>query len=531
MSGTSRRSPNDGLRPPRTSHDSSLFSLPLPLPFAGRDDEVALLNEMMRQARDGSGAATHLTGESGVGKSALLREIANHATADGWQVATGRAFELDATRPYAIIADALAPILRSTDAATLALLNRGAADELSNILPSLPRGRSAGTDGSSAEDSRTRTLWQFSQFLQRLAERQPLLITLDNLHWADAASLELLAFAARQLSGTRVAIVAASTEPMETLDAGTARALRGFTQTPGVRQLRLAPLTFNGVCALVTRTFQADAPGVPDFARRLHGHTMGNAFFIEQVLQLLVERGDVRHTGEGWAGWESDVSVVPASVRDFVLASLERLSDEAQQVAGLMSVVGSRIALPLLERLVPDGGLLADTLQELERRGTLCPPSDHREPAYQFQHPIVRSVLYQRLGPVRARLHHRRVFEALEAMYGSAATEHAGELAPHLMQAGEQIPAARRIVYLAAAGRDALNRRADVEAERFLTAAVATVDAVDDEGHRLHLSTLLPLLARANQRLGAHDAARNVLRRADAVSQALGRPEQRASII
>src|SRR5947209_1309185 len=180
------------------------------LPLTGRGAELSKLTAALHHAEGAQGATVLLAGESGVGKSRLASTLADHAAKRGFKVGFGRAYPVETGVPYAVFGDALLPLLRALDAATMSLLTRGGSAELVQLFPALGTGDRSGTARQVRGDPselRARLLWNFTQFLSRLAARQPLLIVLDNLQWADSASLELLHFTARQIGSDRILIL------------------------------------------------------------------------------------------------------------------------------------------------------------------------------------------------------------------------------------------------------------------------------------------------------------------------------------
>jgi DNA-binding CsgD family transcriptional regulator len=483
----------------------------------------------LRAARDGSGALLLLSGESGVGKTRLLEQIARDTAASEWTHATGTAYEVEGCSPYGLISDALTPLCERMDANALTVAARGLESDLAHILPFLARGRPMNASG--AETNTKQTQWHFTHFLHRLGERSPLLLVLENVHWADASSLELLHFIVRHLGAARLVVVATYPEEEEERSPALQRVVRSLMRQVGVQRLQLAPLSQREVAALIKRTFDVAGFAVDDFAGRVYAQARGNPFFTEEILTSLVERGALRLVGERWVGWDADVSQLTATGRAIVRARLSTLSDGARNVAGIMSAVGTRVQLKALQHITRHAShTLEDSLEELVRRGIVAQPGHGDLPLYDFTHPIVRSVVYEDLGVSRAQAHHVLVFEGLEALYGGDAELHATELAPHLTHAAERVPAETSVRYFAAAGCDALGRRADVEADRFLTSALEIIDRNDGAWGGTKLPALLVNLARAKQRLGAHAAATALLLRSRDLARAHNDPADEAEI-
>src|SRR5918992_411864 len=194
--------PRDPRSPP-----SPARTLP-PLPLVGRSSEIAALGSLLDAAEKGRGTTQLIEGEGGQGKTRLVLATAERATKRGWTVAIGRAYPVEAGVPYALFTDALVPVLRKLDPSTLSVLTPGAASELSHLIPLLASGEAPIRGASEpASEIKTRLLWNFAQLLGRMAQKQPLLLVLENLQWADESSLEMLHFTARQIGSSRVLVL------------------------------------------------------------------------------------------------------------------------------------------------------------------------------------------------------------------------------------------------------------------------------------------------------------------------------------
>src|SRR3569623_149653 len=191
---TSRFAPR-GVYLPSTDLPQSAQSPLAPFPLVGRATELGMLHSLLDDTERGRGRTVFLSGEPGIGKTRLSEELAREASRRNWVVAIGRAYAVESGVPYAPFADALLPILRARPPAAIATLSRGGAAELAMLIPKFPtnapQGRPSVVIGDAAE-LKTRLFWTFLQFLIRYAEKTPLLIILENLHWTDPSSLELL---------------------------------------------------------------------------------------------------------------------------------------------------------------------------------------------------------------------------------------------------------------------------------------------------------------------------------------------------
>ena len=532
-----------------------------PLPLVGRASELAALGAWLDGVGAGHGGTMIVSGVGGVGKTRLVLALADRAARQGWSVAVGRAYPVETGVPYAIFGDALLPFLRRMEPGALAVLTRGATAELTSICPALAAGggamdgRAGGSSGGGAPpparehpaEFKARLLYAFTQLLARAAAKAPLLLVLENLQWADASSLELLHFAARQVGGDRVGLLCSYNEAELDQSPGLRAAEQSLLSLGVARLLRLEPLSHEDTATLVRETFGAPTGATREFAATLYSWTRGNPFFVEETLKALVAAGRLYRRDGAWLGWEVEALELPRSVRDAVLARMHPLSPAARAVANLAAVVGARVSHDALCAVSPHPEReVIEALDELRAHGVLVERTEDRTLHYDFSHPILRDVLYRELGTARARLLHASVAEALEALYdggaarGDSAVLHADELAFHFSRADARGLAPKAVKYLAAAGRAALSRHANREAAGYLAAALDRISragdgpaespAEQDGGAPLSAGALIEDLARTRQRLGEYDAAMALWQRARTDAERRGQPARLAAI-
>lgn len=494
------------------------------LPHVGRDAELKQLAAWLSEAGAGRGSVQLVAGQAGIGKTRLVTELAERASRENWTVAVGRVYSVERGVPYAMWSDALTGFLRAMDAGSRSVLTRGGG-WLGTICPALSTDAAPALDPEAQRDGKARLLWNFAQFLARAGERQPLLLVLENLHLADAASLELLHFVARQIGGHRVAI--AGTYNEAELDRNSA--LRDMEQSLlalGAAQLvRLDPLAQRDVEQLVASALDGKHEISRQLAGRLYAWTRGNPFFVEEALKALIESGRLHRRDGRWLGWETEVLDLPHSVRSVVLQRLEHLGPDARALAGIASVIGAHLSFGLLQDAaeMPREAALA-AIDELVGAGILVEVRDGGAADYDFTHPILQDVIYDALGTARARLLHAGVARAIERRMGGEALAQADALAFHYSRADASTDAGKAALYLAAAGRDALARHADRAAADYLSAALERQPGNADA------HTLIDLLAQARQRLGEYDAAMALWQRARADARNAGNVARSARI-
>lgn len=489
------------------------------MPLVGRADQLAALSGALNSAARGQGGLHMVVGEGGIGKSRLALAASGLADGRGFTRVVGRAYPVETGIPYALFADAFVPLLRGLPASVLQTLSRGGTAELAMLFPAL-RSDEAMARVADVAELKPRLLDSFARLVQRLAARQPLLVVLENLHWADPSSLELLHFVSRRASEHPLLLLC--TYNNEQLDAHTR--LRAMEQSlHSLRALSmhvLPPLSRGETSELICRQFEVSANVVADFAALLHERTRGNPFFIEETMKALVTSGRLKQEDGHWVGWSAEQIQMPRTIRDALGTRLDRLTAAARRIATIAAVVGTHVPHALLEEMA---GLsthdLLEAVDELRHERMLVETRADAQLAYEFTHPLLQEVLYSDLSRARARALHGEIADALEKLFGDRALAHADELAVHFLRAEHATKAERACLYLGAAGHSALERGADREAAEALEAALQIAERAGDTGGR---ERLLDLLARARQRLGAYASASELWERAVALAAARG---------
>jgi DNA-binding NarL/FixJ family response regulator len=485
-------------------------SLTRELPLIGRGEERAKLRALLLE--ESRFRVVIVSGAGGVGKSRLAAAACEDARRSGWEVASGRAYPVESGIAYGLFADAFVPILSGMSETTLASLTRGGEAELGYLFPSLRGEPEPGTevDWSDPQEFRTRILWNFSEFLRGYSKRQPLLVFLDDLQWADESSLELLHFLVRHVDEHPIRFLCAYNEGLRDQSPALRRMEGSLLAQGATRSLRLGPLSRDDVGSRVGEVFGVDAVVSHDLVERLHDWTLGNPLFVLETLKALVESGRLHRRGDVWLGWEDTTLELPGSVREGMLIRLARFSEHARSVADLAAVVGGPVSHRTLEDLAD---LSVDDLVAAVRELTSAQVLEERSEGplilYDLAHPLIREVLYGDLGLARARQLHAEVASAVERAHGSQAMRHADQIAYHLVRSRAASLTPKALQYLIAAGRHALERHAGVEAAHYLEGALSILDEESEpEAGQAELDVtrgeVLALLAQARQRQGRY---------------------------
>ncbi len=386
----------------------------------GRHAERLRLAEALERAGEGTGSLILVSGEAGIGKTRLVEDLTGRP---GLTVLRGRAGHGDPS-PYGPLAEALRGGLRARPGALEAL---GPLEgHLALALPELGPSPAAGDRATLVEALRLA--------VAALVGDGPAVVHLDDLHWSDEATLELLAALARPLSELPVLLVGAYRSDGLPRDHALRRLRHELRRQGRLDELSLAPLTPDETGELARAVL--DAPVAPSLVRVLHARTQGLPFFVEELTRALAATGALA-PGAGGLSLAGDAEVaVPETIRDAVLMATMELSRDARAAADAAAVAGASFDPGLVEALTgPEG------LTELSERGWV-----REEPAgrWSFRHALTREALYADVPWSRRRALHRELAARLEAAGAPAA-----EVAAHWLGAGD--PARARPALMRAA--------------------------------------------------------------------------------
>jgi DNA-binding SARP family transcriptional activator/tetratricopeptide (TPR) repeat protein len=489
-------------------------------PLFGRQAELGRLRQVLGEAIQGHGHVATVMGEAGIGKTQLVSTLAADAVAQGCRVLIGRCHESDSILPFGPWVDACRSGQVSTDEEILGALHPTRRAELARLLPEsstagLPR----------ASEGALLLFESVAELIEQVAARQPLVIVLEDLHWADEMSLRLLAFVSRRIAAWPALLVATARHE-ELADASMARrTLEELARAAHEMPVALSPLSRPDIALLVRALTRvgSDAPTVAHVEERIWAMSEGNPFVAVEAVRSLDQVGLRDEARE-----ESGALALPASVRDLVARRMDRLSPRGQQLAAVAAVIGRQFEFTLLRSA---SGLeerdAAEAVEEMVRCHVLQAIGTQLD----FSHDRVREVAYGRLLPPRRRLLHGAVAEALEAVGAGTADametlsrdrprEQTEQLAYHALR-GEVWDKALR--YCGQAGAKAAGRVADREAVAFFEQALATLENLPEtQEMRKHAIDLLVHLRNSLQVLGELSRGLDCLRRAEALAEALG---------
>jgi tetratricopeptide (TPR) repeat protein len=451
-----------------------------------------------------------LEGESGVGKSRLLREVRHGYQLSGVTVIRASLRE-EAQDELAAPATALTHVVRLARATGRPDLLQRYGPELKRLLPAraaeeitpaagepVSASSAAGTVAQRAQASavgleieQRRLFERLAAFLMDLADHTPYLLCFEDLQWARPATLDLLsrllhAVAARQEAGAPVRLALLGTFRVEELGPALEGFLRQGETGGAITRLPLAPLRGEHVSQLL-RSMLGGADLPADLVARVARETAGNPFFVEEVLRTLVEQEVIRPLADRWTATAPVQRLeIPSSVVEVLQRRLHRLDPTARRLLELLAVVGRPAGLGLLQRASQrTAQTLHDDLQRLEERQmALLVPGD--APRYDVAHPRLREVGLAALSPERRQHLHRRVGEALEGDDAPPSPSRLYALSQHFREAGPD-PTCRRkaLRYSLEAAEHARRRYAPAQTVECLAYACAQIARDDPDDPRL----------------------------------------------
>lgn len=399
-------------------------------PLMGRDADLAALLDAF------GGGRTHIVGimgEPGLGKSRLLREFATRARATGAEIVIARCESHTANVPLHALSRMLRAMfgIRRLPAAAARAHIGALLDEVTEVtagdaaiafdLLSISDPEVAAPTMS--VDARRRTL---IEVMRKIAENRParMVFVVEDVHWIDAASEDVLAEFAATLTGTQSMFVASFRPEYH-------GPLRDSSETT----IMLAPLNDSTAVALVAELIGGH-PNVLDVARRVALPSGGNPFFVEEIVRDLVGRGHLLgNRGDYRLVGDLDAIAVPATVQSVLAARIDRLSIPEKAILNAAAVIGSSFDLAILDALLP--GTQSRHLRSLVSAELIDQIQLLPEPRYAFRHPLVRAVSYESQLSATRTAGHARLAAAIEARNPAAVEENSALIAQHLEAAGE----------------------------------------------------------------------------------------------
>ena len=396
------------------NHSSSHQSLGRPSSLlAGRQREQALLLQLLDDMRAGSGSLVLVSGEAGIGKTTLVEWLASKAEAHGCLVLRGGCYDLTTTPPYGPWRE---------------LLRRYS--PLSG-LPTVPNFVS--DPGALAALGSQEALFDEAwRFFEAIAEQQPILVILEDLHWADQVSLDLLRFIARQVRNVPTLLAVTYRDDELTRGHRLSQLLPLLVRESDTVRLALTRLDQSAISTMVDTRFGIDQDDRDRLVAWLTERTGGNPFFIEELLHELTDRKLVRDETSQWQLVDLDQIGVPLLLRQVIEGRLARLRPQARSLIELAAVIGQEVPLDVWQEINEAAdNAFREGIEESVNAGLLTEMTNGA--GWEFSHALVREAIYAQVPLLERRALHRHAAEFMKA----ASSTSPEAIAYHLKHAGD----------------------------------------------------------------------------------------------
>jgi tetratricopeptide (TPR) repeat protein/predicted Ser/Thr protein kinase len=494
-------------------------------PFVGREKEQADLRRHLDRARGGQGALVMIGGEPGVGKTRITEELDVEARRHGCLILTGHCYQMEGAPPYIPFVEIIESAARIVEPDVMLATLGDDAEEVATLVPEL-RQRFPDIRAPKQmppEQERRRMFNGVLDFTARSAQIQPILLIIEDLHWADDPTLLLLQHFAQRLQEMPVLMIGTYRDTELDFTHDFATSLEQLNRQHLAHDIVLKRLPEESVSAMLQGRSGRKPPA--SLVEVIYKETEGNPFFVEEVFKHLAEEAKL-FDAEG--EWRSDLHIeetdVPRGVLLVIGRRLERVSKECRRILARAAVIGRGVSFRLLNEVIEiDEDALLDAIEEAERAQLIRTPIKDGEALLTFAHELIRQTLVSDLLLPRRQRLHLRVAEAMERIYATAPDRYAADIAHHFYQAGGD--ADKIIKYAVIAGTRATAQTAYEKAVEQYQRAVQVLEQqqpVDE----LRRCDLLLLLGRAYENAGDPPRAKETFLHVTEIAQKLPAPEQ-----
>ena len=440
--------------------------------FVGRRRELTELQATLEDALSGRGRLVMLAGEPGIGKTRTARELTYRAEERGAQVLWGRCYEGEGTPPYWPWLQAIGSYIQRQEPEQLRAELGTSATEIAEIFPDV-RNKLPNLDYAPAlepEEARFRLFASVTHLLQKASLSKPLMMVLDDLHWADRSSLLLLEFLAREIHSTPLLVLGAYREvPRRHPLSAT---LGSLIREENFQRVQLHGLSEQEVEQLIQEA-SADKPSL-GMSETIQQRTSGNPLFVNEIIRMMSQ--------DGFEPGQELTTRIPEGAKDAIGRRLSRLSEGCNQVLTTASVVGREFDFRLLARLSTHmaGDPLLEALEEALEAGVIEELGDSE--TYYFSHLLIQETIATELSAIRRQRLHAQIGEVLEDLYKGDLEIHAAELAYHFGRVSRGTGSEKLVHYSTLAGEQALAAYAYEEAVGYFQRALAATGSSSSIG-------------------------------------------------
>jgi len=421
--------------------------------FVGRDGELMTMHSAVDAALGGRGAMLMIVGEPGIGKTRLAEEAGVYARLRGAQVLLGRCYESEASLPYIPFVQAIRSYVIEQDPDALRTeLADGASDvaklvsEIRQRIPDLPSAPQV-----EPEQERYRLFESVTSFLTNASLSNPIMLVLDDIHWADKPSLLLLQHLARRVPSSRLVVVCTYRDVELDRRHPLSEALASLRREHAFERVLLRGLNVEEVASMLEAGAQQELGprGVP-LAQAIHRESEGNPFFIEEIVRHLIETGGLYRRGDQWAIGADRIEDlgIPEGIKEVIGRRLSRLSEACNTALSNGAVLGREFEFSVVGAMsgLDEDALLGAVEEALEHQLIVEAPG-RVGPTYAFTHALVRQTLYDELSLPRKQRLHLKAAQAIEEVHTRNVEPFVSPLAVHYRLAGAAADPQKTIEY------------------------------------------------------------------------------------
>lgn len=402
----------------------------------GRENDLQILDRLMNHVTEGKGQIALISGEAGIGKSRLVKEIKSKLQ-DGRMILEGYCSQTESAQPYAPLLDLLRFFISSRNDSEITHILHSSAPQLVKLLPELslylPDLTSITNPNTDLKQEKLRTFHALARTFADLAQTQPLVLIIEDLHWSDSTSFEFILLLARRIASLPILLVLTyrSDETTPELTHFLAELDRGRLGT----ELTLKRMSLPEVDSMLQVILDLKTPISQEFLDVIFPLTEGNPFFIEEILKALMADGDIFYADGTWDRKDIDQLRIPRTIQDAVQRRTQKLDERTLQALTLAAVLGRRFNFRLLQELLEtDEDDLMNHLKQLVNAQLVV---EEGVDLFAFRHALTREAAYSTLLLRERQNLHRLVGETMERIFAASQNSHLADLSYHYFTAGE----------------------------------------------------------------------------------------------
>ena len=444
--------------------------------FVGRRRELGELHSALEQAAAGQGRIVMLVGEPGIGKSRTAEEFTASAESKETQVLWGRCHEQPGMPPYWPWIQVLRTYILNRDPEHLRVEVGVGGSAIAEILPEIREclpDLKPGILPANPEQARFQLFDSITTFLKTISQSAPLVLVLDNLHWADKPSLLMLEYLAQESSDSHLMVIGTYRDVDLSRQHPLSETLGELSRARGFQRIPLRGMTQDEVARFIEASTEIQPPDA--FVEIVHSHTEGNPLFVTELVRMLEQEGEL--SADNMSQGQLLNFRIPEGVREVIGRRLNRLSDSCNQTLTVASAIGREFEFAQLDKLMEDFSedQLFNYLEEAQA-ARIIEETSRSVGCYQFTHALIQQTLMDELSTSRRVRLSARILEALEELYAEDLTSHATQLAYHAGEAEPIIGSDKLVRYSLLGGEQSLSTFAHEDALLHFERALAAKD-------------------------------------------------------